>query len=352
MTTRYAALSLALLLGAGQPALAAVSAQKVERADAGKIVVTWSDAAPVDVYVADRPDAKIADARLVSKADADGRAEVEAPGRLYVLLKDTKDGRVAEVAERVLPLAQGSNFRDLGGYPAAGGKQVRWGLIYRSGGTPMLTPADQAMVGSLKLQTMIDLRSSEERVLAPTKIEGVRYQAVGYSMMTLMGNRTSFTGDDNIHASYRAFPIMLAPQMKIVFAELLSGRGAVAYNCSAGQDRTGFATAVVLSALGVPRETILADYHLSTTYRRPQYEMPVIDKALAARDPVAGFFAGYQDDPRGRTPQPLFDSQHKALLEFALAEIDSRWGSVEGYLDKELGVKAADVAKLRAMYLE
>src|SRR3546814_13513140 len=89
------------------------------------------------------------------------------------------------VAERALPLEHGSNFRDIGGYPAAGGKHVRWGMIFRSGGTPLLNDADEQRIGALKLGAMVDLRSSEERVLAPTRIYGVRYPAVGYSMGTM-----------------------------------------------------------------------------------------------------------------------------------------------------------------------
>src|SRR3546814_16616904 len=76
------------------------------------------------------------------------------------------------VAERALPLEHGSNFRDIGGYPAAGGKHVRWGMIFRSGGTPLLNDADEQRIGALKLGEMVDLRSSEERVLAPTRISG------------------------------------------------------------------------------------------------------------------------------------------------------------------------------------
>ena len=51
-------------------------------------------------------------------------------------------------------------------------------------------------------------------------------------------------------------------------------------------------------------------------------------------------------------PQPLYDSNKKPLLQYALEEIEGRYGSVEAYLDKEIGVKPSDVAKLRATYLE
>ncbi len=63
---------------------------------------------------------------------------------------------------------------------------------------------------------------------------------------------------------------MLAPQMRLLFNTLKRGEGPIEYNCSAGQDRTGFATALILSALGVPRETIYKDYLLSVKYRQPR----------------------------------------------------------------------------------
>ena len=50
----------------------------------------------------------------------------------------------AAAHERLIVLERSSNFRDLGGYPAAGGKHVRWGMIYRTAAMPMLTEADYA----------------------------------------------------------------------------------------------------------------------------------------------------------------------------------------------------------------
>lgn len=354
MTSKLAAfaLSLALLLGAGDAG--AVTAERAERAAPDHVVVTWTDSDPVDVFLAESAEAGIAAARLVSDDNRSGRFEFAADPtkRPYVLLRDGGDGSVVRTAERVLPLQQGSNFRDLGGYTAAGGKRVRWGRIFRSGATPLLTDADLMMIKALGLTEMVDLRSSEERVLAPSRIQGVPYTAVGYSMSGVMGDRPGAIGEDRMGDIYRRFPTLLAPQLRILFADLLAGEGPVAYNCSAGQDRTGFATALVLSALGVPRETIIADYHLSTTYRHPEFEMPKIDAATQAANPTAAMFGRYQQDSKYRTPRPLMDGEKRAYLQFALAEVENRWGSVEAYLDKELGVDAADIARLRAMYLE
>ena len=328
-----------------------ISAPQVLRTSPDTVLVTWASPSPVDVYVSDKPDVAPAQANRVSVADQDGRHEMKADlaSRPYFTLRDPQSGETLHVAERLVPLEQGTNFRDVGGYPAQGGKHVRWGLIYRSGGSPMLTDADVRRVQGL-VSDMVDLRSSEERSLAPTRVDGVAYAAVGYSMSKV--TNLSPTTPTTMGSSYRNFPTMLAPHLKIVFAKLLANQGGLVYNCSAGQDRTGFATAMILSALGVSRDVILSDYHLSTTYRRPEFEMPRFDAAAQAASPVAALFAGYQKDPEASKPRPLFDANHRAFLEEAFDEVDSKWGSVDKYLAKEAGIGPVELARLRATYLE
>ena len=328
------------------PALAAPPADAVvERQGPDSLLVSWKADKPVDVLVADRANAPISAARLVSAKDADGQELVSQPGvaRLYVILRNASTGEATRVAERVLPLEAGSNFRDIGGYPAAGGKHVRWGLIYRSGATPMLTEADRARIAALGLTNLVDLRSDEERQLAPSRVDSVPYTAIGYSMasMGLSGGMPEV---------YARFPASFVPQIRQIFAKLLRKEGPLAYNCSAGQDRTGFTTAVVLSALGTPYPVIVEDYHLSTRYRRPEFEMPKLDPAQFPGNPVARLFAGFQNDPRAAKPQPLKTAEGKAYLDFAFAELDKTWGGVDGYLHKAIGLSDADIARLRELY--
>jgi len=348
MTIRCALL--AFTLTTATPALALGDA-RVERLDAETLLVRWSANRPVDVLVSDAPDAAARAATVASAGDTDGehRLSVPAGQRRYVLLKERGSAKPLRVAERLLPLEAGSNFRDIGGYAAAGGKHVRWGLIYRSAGQPLLTEADRAQIARLGLANLVDLRSAEERRLAPTRIEQVRYNAVGYSMMALMpATRQPI---QNGSALYRGFPTLLAPHLRLVFDRLLNERGALAYNCSAGQDRTGFVTAMILSALGVPRATIMADYTLSTQLRRPQFEMPRIDPAVAANDPVARMFAGYQT-PQAAAPTPLVEADGTPFLAGAFAEIEARYGTVEAYLEREAGLTPARRKALQADYLE
>jgi len=353
MKARWFAAAALMGLSVHTTALAKVSAARVERSPANALALNWESPDPVDVYESDRPTASAEDARLLARGVTGGSYTLADAGlsRRYFILVDRKDGDTVKAAERAVPLPHGSNFRDLGGYAGAGGKHVRWGLIFRSGGQPMLTDEDMAQIKAIGVAQVVDLRSDEERVIAPTGIDGVPYSAIGYSMVDLLGG-TSPDKMRNGVAIYHGFPLMLVPQLKLVFADLLRRQAPLVYNCSAGQDRTGFTTAMILSALGVPRETIYADYQLSTRYRRPQFEMPKLDPAAYPGNPVAKMFARFQADPRYQTPTPLVEADGTPFLKGAFDEIDAKWGSVEQYLEKEVGLTEADFQALRRLYLE
>lgn len=357
--------SLSLAFAASLFVLSAAHAQtapSVERTAPNQIAIHWQGADPIDVYLADRPDAPVAKARRVAKADRDGdfTAAWTTPTRPYVILRDERDGHLTRVAERLLPLERGSNFRDLGGYPGADGKHVRWGMIYRTAATPMLSDADSRYVERLGIGADIDLRSVEERELAPDAAvlrTHARYYANDYPASDVFSKlvpppagapRPATSGQSSL---YRGWLVSLAPQFRDIFRELLADKGAVTYHCSAGQDRTGVASALVLSALGVPRDVILADYQLSTADRRPDYEMPPIDPAQHPGNMVAVFYAKARA-AGPLTAKPLYDAKGVAYLQETFDEIDSRWGSVDAYLDKELGIGPRELARLRALYLE
>jgi protein-tyrosine phosphatase len=336
----------------------ALDGADVERAAPDRLTVTWQGGDPVDVYVSDQPDASLLASRQIARADRRNVAVLDraGPGRPYFILRDERDGSLTRVAERLLPLERGSNFRDVGGYPAAGGKHVRWGLIYRSGATPMLTDADFRYLARPGIASDIDLRSTEERQIAPDQLPkwtGARYLAKDYPGAEVFAPAaTSGRSDASPVNLYRSWLISLAPQYRDIFHQLLKRNGAVTYHCSAGQDRSGVATALVLAALGVPRSVILADYHLSTANRRPENEMPRIDPARYPGNIVAAYYARAQSADAPTKPRPLYDKAGIALLQQTFDEIDAHWGSVDAYLDKELGINAFDIARLRAAYLE
>jgi protein-tyrosine phosphatase len=337
----------------------------VERTAPDRLLLRWDAAAPVDVYVGTSPSATPPTMRLISDDDADGRHEAQVPrdARPYFLLQPASGGTGVRVAERFLPLEGGSNFRDIGGYPAANGKHVRWGKIYRTGAMPKLTDSDYDYLAGLGIEVVCDLRSTEERQLSPTNAQAMgdaRYVAVDYPASDIFRNLVPSSTTANtpsqsggVTSLYREWPVSLAPQYKAIFDGLLAGEAPLAFHCSAGQDRTGVATAMVLTALGVPRDVIYADYHLSTSYRRPEFEFADVDLALAATNIVARYqLEALKRGAEARRPQPLLNAAGEPRLAETFAEIEGRWGTVEAYLDQVLGVDAADIAELRAMYLE
>ena len=343
--------SLALVLLTGTAPALAVDTVMVSRIDAERVKVSWNDSDAVDIIVTDTPVAAGA-AIPVVKASRKREAVVAMPAnkRQFVVVRDGGDGSLMLAAERELPLAKGSNFRDLGGYKGAGGKTVRWGKVFRSGALPLLTDEDYTLLGGLNLGTIVDLRSLEEREVAATQLDdrsGALFVSNDYSLKPLMANMGSMKGE----YVYTGMEKLLAPQYRSLFKRLLADDGAVMYHCSAGQDRTGIASALILSALGVDRETILADYHLSTQLRRPQNEMPPIDPGNFPNNPIVQYYAAAAKKPGGVKAEPLYSASGKSHLAQFFEVIDRDYGGVEGYL-ATLGITAVDVARLRSLYLD
>jgi len=264
--------------------------------------------------------------------------------------------------DKLLPLEGGSNFRDMGGYEGADGKRVVRGKLFRSGAPTSLTPEDMAYLDQFEFAAIIDLRSSEELDLYPNhwaaQSPEIDYLNVDYSIFGLAGDASTATPASlqdiasSMDTVYRNFPTMLKPQLTMLFDTLLAEDAPVLVNCSAGQDRTGVASAVILTLLGVERETIVEDYLLSTQYRRPAVERGAVDLAEAASTNAFAAMMLQYSSREEEHAAPLLMPDGTPFLNYALDEIESAWGSVEAYAEQELGVDTADVAALRARYLE
>jgi protein-tyrosine phosphatase len=141
------------------------------------------------------------------------------------------------------------------------------------------------------------------------------------------------SGGNNMYAGMEK---TFAPQYRSIFKRLLADDGAVMYHCAAGQDRTGVATALLLTALGVDRETILKDYHLSTPSRRPEWEMPKVDPAQYPDNPIVQYYAAAAKKTGGIKAEPLYSKDGQSHLVTFFAHLDKEYGGVEPYLEKHL----------------
>lgn len=346
-----------LVLGgcASQPAV--IEQARVEHAAGGDYRVLWTTQPPgaaVDVVLAQAPGATSGSSRLVSRADRDGVHEMSlaAAPRPYFRLH-TRGGRDITVAERVLPLEGGRNFRDLGGYRTESGRQVRWGLLYRSGAMAGLTDADYRYLAGLGIRTICDFRSTDERkreALQWRLSDAPQVLARDYRMdlsafASLMSGRLAPEAlTAGMAKLYENTPFEFAADYRKMFAELLAGHAPLAFNCSAGKDRTGVAAALILLALGVPRATVLDDYMLSNAAAN----MDGLAKGVVpANDPAMAALARLPPEARR-----LMTGVEREWLEAALAAIESRDGSISAYLGQRLGVGPAEIEALRARYVE
>lgn len=323
-------------------------AATLTRIDPARVELARDGDAPVAVWLSDDEVIDAEDQLVIARSDARKLAlPLAADKRRYVILRN-ESGGTHVVAERVLPLEQASNFRDVGGYVTRDGRTVRWGKAYRSGAMPLLTEADYALIDQLRLGSVVDFRSLDEREITADQVDdrtGALFIANDYKMKTLMGGIQA--DRENM---YRGMETLLAPQYRSLFKRLIADEGAVLYHCSAGQDRTGVATALLYDVLGVDRDTILKDYHMSTDLRRLQWEMPRIDP----KDYPGNFLVRYYASgaAQGRTrAEPLFTPSGKSHLAQFLAYIDRQYGGSEGYMRQVLGLEEAEIAKLRETML-
>ncbi|WP_373096574.1 tyrosine-protein phosphatase [Zhongshania sp.] len=252
---------------------------------------------------------------------------------------------------RLLPLDGGSNFRDVGAYPSLGNKTVREGLLFRSASMNSLNSRDEAYLNKRNFKTVIDLRSQEEVALYPnpwvknnTTINYINYP---YSFMDMKLDNEG----DPMKGLYISFPQQYQAQMRDYFQALLANQTPLVVNCSAGQDRTGFAVALLLSVLDVPREIIVQDYLLSTQYRRPKNEQGNVNLEEASKvNAFAKMMLRYNQHQPAK-PTPLTAADGTPYINYAFAKIEQDYGNVNNYLEQALGVDASAVNKLKSLYL-
>jgi protein-tyrosine phosphatase len=346
------ALSLLASVAAAQPQ---VTQAVVEQSAAGSYRLRWSgppSGTPVDVFVADQPNAPRKALKLIVNNDIDGEAAISplVKGRPYFYVA-ANQGAGVWTAERVLPLEGGRNFRDLGGYGVADGRRVKWGRIYRSGSMAELTLTDYDYLSNLGIRVVCDLRTPEERHAEPNKwqqVAKVSYWTRDYAMsfgelrkLMASGLPTAQQAKEAMMAGYRELPFEQAPAYRELFKRLAAGEIPLAFNCSAGKDRAGTAAALILTALGVPRETVTKDYALS-------------DKVVDFRRTYAAKANG-RSSPLEKMPPDIVTailSSDPDYIRAALAAIEERHGSVEQYLQDELDVTARDLDAIRQQLLE
>ncbi|MFI9404478.1 tyrosine-protein phosphatase [Nocardia sp. NPDC052316] len=223
--------------------------------------------------------------------------------------------------DRSLNLQGVQNARDIGGYRTGTGRTVRTGLVYRTGQLNNATPADLAELSGRQVRVVDDLRTVYERTIGPDKVPADATanwdDVIGQAPPEVLVS--TLTGGDSL---YRAF--ITAPGANQAFAavlhDIIATDGAVLFHCTAGKDRTGWTTAVLLTLLGVDRDTVYQDYLLSNQYRN-----------TTPADPINGV--------------------QQSWLDAAFDQVNQSYGSFDNYLRAGLQLSDTDLAALKAKLL-
>lgn len=247
------------------------------------------------------------------------------------------------------------NFRDLGGIPAANGRKVRSGLLYRCGLLGKASDEDLRFLSeNLTISKVIDFRSTYEMEMTPDRpVPGAEYipqsifplnagvfkgfaaDPIGFvrsdaAKMLTDGFYVSFVSDQDCQQQYAQF-----------LRELINAEGRpFLFHCTQGKDRTGLGAAFILYALGADRKTVLEDFNRSNAAFAA--EMAEVSRITLEQ-------GGDEDDIR--VVMTLFGASKSQFIE-GLDWIDAHFGSMDAYLKGPLGLSEEDILLLRERYLE
>lgn len=356
-------LPLMFIATAMTPALAAenipFTAATVEEKD-GTFTVEWravADVTSVTIYSGPTP-GEINRAIPLGKGSASGKVSLTPPAfdppaarRYFELVPDR--GQPLVVAERALRLATAPNFRDVGGYRTTDGKWVRTGMLYRSDQLNLLSDADLGTLRNMGIRLVCDLRTESER-------KGPGADRLPAGAKPLIADVTGDNPDSALAVMINspdkvrlAGPQKMQQEMANVYRQLVSSKTAqdayrsmferlanpiylpAIFHCTAGKDRTGWASAVFLSIMGVPRDVIVADYMVSNTLLSAKNA-----KMLAA-----------MPDPVFRAAIEPLAGVSDVYINAAFDEVTKRFGTFENYLAQGLKLDAKTLELLRRLYI-
>ena len=261
-----------------------------------------------------------------------------------------RSGVLPPLYDQRLQLSGAVNFRDLGGYLTADGRQVKKGLVFRSDHLSRLTLEDQATLKRLRFKVVCDFRTAREQQLAPDllpldgsiRLLPLPVQADGFDPATaldrLRANDSAWLSMDFFVELYRRYLDDFGPVWgKVLRLVASSDNQPLVFHCTGGKDRTGICAALLLLALGMPDETIYEDHDRSNTCNTERLQ------------PI---YAKFATMGIGQEKAALYLQAQSEPLAAMLTHLRKTYGSVEDYLRSKAGLDEITLMALRSGLLE
>jgi protein-tyrosine phosphatase len=233
--------------------------------------------------------------------------------------------------QRHLPLAGVYNLRDLGGYTAINGQQTRWHRIFRADGLHNLSVDGQQALVNAGLRTVIDLRS--ERELSEHADVFANSDTVQYVHISLFENVGGTPSDlpRDLTTLYLHALDNYQPTFKAVMDTIADHADAgILIHCTAGKDRTGLISALLLGLTDVDETDIVTDYALSAKYLAPYFDARRAEAERSGDD-----LTSYE---------PLFLSEPKSM-QAVLDHLKTTYNGIPGYLST-IGMSDSQLEKI------
>lgn len=243
-----------------------------------------------------------------------------------------------------------SNCRDIGGWKTnnptwSTGKHIKWGIIFRSGSLDAVTIEGQRSIKELGIRKVFDFRFSfETKGFDFELLKDVEFVSLavgeneGDGSKVYLDMANSWKNYDSV---YEYLLDQVVPTYKQIFHHLRDSQDPILYHCSAGKDRTGILTAVILKMLGVPNEIIAAEYELTVEGMKASDEHTPASLVPFLKQ------LGLHEHPALDNIQ---DSKYEVMLE-TLLKLDKKYGKIENYLEVKLGLTNDDISTIRAHLL-
>ncbi|EEL49991.1 MULTISPECIES: tyrosine-protein phosphatase [Bacillus cereus group] len=327
----------------------------IERNVENKLHITWEDGVgEVSIYWSTSSEQIEENGEFLLQVSGGSSCTIEDPSlkaRPYFRLV-ASNGQAATVAERRLPLQGAYNFRDLGGYETSDGRKVKWGKLYRSEELAGLTEWDIAYLQQSGLKLICDYRTDFEVTHKPNpSIAGARQVCLPVMQ--------DIAKDLNINEFFQVGDLSMLGKPGEYLVKMNQGfvEGNEAFvrflqfaqdpkslplvnHCTAGKDRTGFGSALVLLLLGVPEETVMQDYLLSNGFREK------LNQKM-----MAFLGAKLQNEESKEILGAMFEARAE-YLQAAIDEIKRAFGNVENYAETGLGFTKDQLENMKALLLE